>query len=444
MFKNLKMVTKIAGGFTLMIVLISAAAFMGYRGLSAVADRSENVADTNELIMKIQQARQQEKNFIIRKDEAQVRDVQNTVQELKAHAAETRAKFKLKANQDQMDGVIRAAGNYEKAFGDYVQLEKKRNDNMTEMRALAQKALALTQSVRDTQQTLIDEIQEKNAAFIKDKLSKVEDANRLVALMYQARFMRVALTHDYREEDYQKWEKDGQVILTQVADMKKRYVVQKNIEQADRITAAYSKYVELFRSFLKTRSEDDLARLIKEAEAAVTETDALRDDQIRQLKEAQIESDARMGTKLLNMTKANQMIEWFLDARKNEKEMIISKDEAYLRKVDEKVKEILAGAEELKSRLELKENIQNTENTMAAVKLYHDKLTEYWKLVLSQNSAEDQMVADAREAVKLCEEAGADQNQKMAGRRDRPAHGGHEGHGHQPEPGHHGCADRSP
>ena len=69
MLKNMKLGTKIAGGFAIVLILTAVVGYVGYSGLGGVTTIVDKADDGNRMIKQIQAARQQEKNFIIRKDQ---------------------------------------------------------------------------------------------------------------------------------------------------------------------------------------------------------------------------------------------------------------------------------------------------------------------------------------------------------------------------------------
>ena len=59
MFGNLKIGTKILGGFAIIITILIVIAIVGYRGMSGVQDRVEKADDANRIVKMIYEARQQ-------------------------------------------------------------------------------------------------------------------------------------------------------------------------------------------------------------------------------------------------------------------------------------------------------------------------------------------------------------------------------------------------
>ena len=148
MFKDLKIGTKIPGGFTIIIVILIVIAIVGYRGMSGVQDRVEKADDVNRIVKMIGEARQQEKNYILRKDDSYITSIDKSVNDILNQAKETKEKFNQKVNKDQMDAVTEAVEEYSTGFHNYVDIEERKVQTMTEMRAQARDALQQLEDLR--------------------------------------------------------------------------------------------------------------------------------------------------------------------------------------------------------------------------------------------------------------------------------------------------------
>ena len=77
----MKLGSKIAGGFAVVLILTAIVGYVGFSGLSGVVTIVDKADDGNRMIKQIQAARQQEKNFIIRGDQQYVEKVDEQVEE---------------------------------------------------------------------------------------------------------------------------------------------------------------------------------------------------------------------------------------------------------------------------------------------------------------------------------------------------------------------------
>ncbi|MGD9160984.1 MAG: methyl-accepting chemotaxis protein, partial [Desulfobacteraceae bacterium] len=304
MLKNLKIGTKISGGFIIVLALMALIAFMGYRGLTGVADRVEKADDVNRLVKTILEARQAEKNYIMRKDDVYVKNVDESVKNIISQANETKDKFNQKINKDQMDSVISEVNGYNDSFKRYLEMEKKKNEIMEEMRARARETLSEVEAIRTDQKNQLAEIRKKNDT---------------------------------------------------------------NTSQG------------------------------RSGAAGNSDINALMDD------------------KMAKADDANRLIKWFLQARKNEKEFIISGEKKWKDEVDKLVEQMISLSRDMKARFKNVKNVGQIEHVLQTVTEYYQKFILFTEQTDKQKNIEDEMVAAAREATKVCADARADQKEKMEG-----------------------------
>ncbi|MBW2618497.1 MAG: HAMP domain-containing protein, partial [Deltaproteobacteria bacterium] len=151
-----------------------------------------------------------------------------------------------------------------------------------------------------------------------------------------------------------------------------------------------------------------------QARLALAEAEAIRVDQKAQLAKGREESAAFVVDKLAKADDANRMIKWFIDARKNEKEYIISGGEQKWKdNVDEQVAKIMALSEDVKSRFKHQLNIDQIDEFMVGIEAYSAAFGQFSDLMSQQSEAEGFMVVAARQVEKIGNEARADQKAKM-------------------------------
>ncbi|MGD9733785.1 MAG: methyl-accepting chemotaxis protein [Desulfamplus sp.] len=141
----------------------------------------------------------------------------------------------------------------------------------------------------------------------------------------------------------------------------------------------------------------------------------------------------------------NSMVKMVLEARRHEKNYIIRNDESYLKRVDENVQNIIKQASYVKDKFNDPLNKAQMDSVTQKVKIYHNSFNEYVSLhqqrlaidrqmkskenqqaidnqveqqkladiIKKQEQADTIMVQTARDAIKVCEDATADQKAKM-------------------------------
>lgn len=107
------------------------------------------------------------------------------------------------------------------------------------------------------------------------------------------------------------------------------------------------------------------------------------------------------------------MIKWFLDARKNEKEFIISKDNQYAQAVKARITDTLTLAKKLKGNFESQDNIALVEDIIISIYNYNKSFDKFLALTDQQLLAEQDMLTFAQRVQKECNDARNDQKQAM-------------------------------
>ncbi len=262
MFKNMKLGVKLGLGFCVVLILTAGVAFMGIRGMNGITQRVGNADDVNRMVKFILEARQQEKNFLLRRDMEYKEKTFTQIRDIQSLALETKKKFSQKINQDQMDQVMAAVSTYEAAFKSVAAKVEERAKLMTSMRAEAANALAETEAIRADQKKRLQELRSSGkatAAAIDDRVSKADDANRLIKIFLDARKNEKEYIISHDEAYFTKVQKSVATIREQAADLKSRFTDKLNIDQIDGATQAVDRYWKEFQNFAKLLREQNTA-----------------------------------------------------------------------------------------------------------------------------------------------------------------------------------------
>ena len=296
MFSNIKISTKIIAGFSIVLLLMMVVGYVGLDGMSGAKDRVIKADDVNRIVKLIQEARQNEKNFIIRGEEKYVQKVIETTDLLANQAKETKAKFDQSINKEQMDQVLSKVADYNVAFGRYVELENEKKDLMDQMRSKARDTIGKLEEIRSDQKGQLNDI-------------LTSQSNR----------------YSGNNADFQ----------------------------------------------------------------------------------------AALNDKLVKANDANRMIKWFLNIRKNEKELIISGEQKYLEAIAEGMEKMKSLGNDLRNRFNAPKNIAQVKSALESLSGYETAFNAFFGKVANQKASDQEMVAGAREARDVCDAARADQKAKM-------------------------------
>jgi two-component system sensor histidine kinase/response regulator len=412
MFKNLKIKAKLTLAFGLIIILTGLVGFFGISGLRTTEERVLKSEGVKQLVKKMFEVRVHEKSFGLDGDAESANEVKKGIREIKNLADKSKGLFDEKINKDQMDQVRNAADEYEVAFDNYVELENKKNRAMKRMRASNEEALRQAEAIGLDQRAQLSKILKENDLFLKDKMDKTGYANRLLKWLNQARAFRIQLMADNDKNVLKKWKDTNKNIFKLTREMRSRFKLAHNIKQADDILISYKIYEDELLHYLKTGSEEERTRLISAAREAQKQIEDIADDQKRQLEEAQNETQKKIADKLAKADDANQIIKLFLDARKNEKEVIISREKKYLDLVRKNIKTVLTISDRLKSRFIYQKNITQINDVETAIRNYKTEFEDFISLLGEQERAKGVMLNAASAAQKVNGAASLDQELK--------------------------------
>ena len=188
-FKDFRLGTKLGIGFGVVLLMTTAIAFVGVRGMAGVEDRVGKAEDVQRLVDLMNEARQQEKNFILRDDDKAAAQVKQNVDALIVQARTTKDKFTQPGNKEQMDRVVALAQDYDRSFQGYLTAHRKGKDAEQAMIEAARTVESVAEEMREGQ--LAAYRREQKDAAAKDRLeSRVAgaiDADRVIKDILQAR-----------------------------------------------------------------------------------------------------------------------------------------------------------------------------------------------------------------------------------------------------------------
>ncbi len=283
MFKNMKLGTKIAGGFAIVLLLTAVLSYISYNGMSTVSDRTDKVADCNAIIQKMVVIRQQEKNFVIRGDHKYVTKVDDLVGEAVTALNELKGKFDKAQNKAAIDDIIQHANSYKSAFDHYVELAEKKAELVSTIGSLvtsAREVVSVAETMRAEQKNQFDEIlhgktkaakstsgSDSGSAtagtlkdkMVDDKLTKADDANRIIKWALECR--QHEKNYILRNDDtyVQKVNDNAQKITKLARAMKSRFRKAENQQQTDHVVAAIEVYRKAFGEFVTMTNQQKVA-----------------------------------------------------------------------------------------------------------------------------------------------------------------------------------------
>ncbi len=414
MFKNIKLATKIIGGFSLVLILLVIVGYEGFKGLSDVSSRAAKVDSLNTQVRGILSARQQEKNYILRGDQKYADAVADYIQELMMETDAAKNLFNDANDKARMDMVLLKTDEYKKAFDQYVALNDKRKSTMAQMRAKAREAIQQLEAVHHSQNAQLVEIRRTSRTEIQKALTLADDANRLIKLILAGKALRVSLVNAFNQSEFNEWESINSQILNLADDIRSRLIDPTEIEQVNRITSSYSDYKSGMRRYFKEGKHADLQSAVGSSADAVKKIEELRQNLKAKLSRIQTDLDQKVEDKLSKANMASEINSLYIEVRKNEKEVIISGEKKYMEAVENSMQKIMSSARDLKSDFKNKENIESMDIALDALAVYYSEYNRYIELMTKQRQSDDAMVAAGRGVNEICDETSHEQQKKMA------------------------------
>ncbi len=284
MFKNMKLGSKIVGGFSLVLIITAIIAYVGYGGLSGTVERVINADDANRLIKWAKDCRQSEKNFIMRGDMKYVEQNSETIQNIYTQIDETKARFKDQADINTIEDVRTEIQNYEKAIKSWVDIYGQQKEYEETMVLTAREFSVECENIRaDQKAKLTEELADPNstAAQLDDRLWKADAANRLIKFVQDCRIQEKNFMMRGDKNYLQEIDEHINDIYVLCDEMNSRFNQQVNKEQVAKVKTAGVNYKGALDSWEKLYEQrlvqDD--NMVTAARAAVAGCDNLRNGQ---------------------------------------------------------------------------------------------------------------------------------------------------------------------
>ena len=408
MFKNMRLRTKLYGGFAIVLLFLLALAAVGYKSLEDVEDRVNRGDDVDILVKGILAARQQEKDFIINQDETHAAQVGREVKTVLDQAETARNKFDQKDEQDSIDLVVGGVSQYSAAFDKYAALEKQKEEKIAVMQNKAEQALRECEKIRAGQVEQLNEGRKKNVALVKINRSINDDLARIIGWTLAARVEEKNYVIS-RDSLHQKQVKDLiEEIDALTTEIKEKLTDDQNKAMADQITASVKGYSQAFSHYA------DMTKKQEEMNATMVDAAADLDNIAMEIRIRQKEDLDWVNLELLNLSEkrrdmlnkadwANSIIISALNALNEANKVTIYGDTTAKKKVEELVAKIVALAENLKKRFNRSEQLAMADLTLEAAGEYMAAFKQYVGAVengyeaASVDEAEKEMVRRARQ-----------------------------------------------
>jgi methyl-accepting chemotaxis protein len=208
-----------------------------------------------------------------------------------------------------------------------------------------------------------------------------------------------------------------QKILDQAETTQGKFKLLNNRNQMDTVIQAAINFKEAFHSYVELERQQNIKMedMGIQSQTALKKTQECYNQQLSQLT-ADLRAGsgiARIQESVANAIDADQIIKWFLEARKNEKDYIISGNQAFYDTHDELLNKTIEMSKELKEQLTNDVHLAMADEVINNFNLYQKNWHEFVTLMDRQVQAENRMVALAVNADKKCEVTHAYQQEQL-------------------------------
>lgn len=249
---------------------------------------------------------------------------------------------------------------------------------------------------------------------VQDRVAKADDVNRLVRYILEARMIEKNFTLRANPKAIEEHGVALKKLYAQAKETREKFADDLNKMQMDSIEEAVKKYEHAFKVYiaLENQKNDTMELMRENARKALEATENLSQTQKKRLVTERLSgSNTQEAVSLVD--RANHMIMYFIDARKNEKEYIISEEQKFLEQSLNGTNKVLSIGESLKKQTRSNLEAAQIQNVLELIVAYKSEFESFVEFMKQQAVATDTMVEAARKADKACRDARADQKMKM-------------------------------
>ena len=259
-----------------------------------------------------------------------------------------------------------------------------------------------------------------------DRVVKADDVNRMVKMIQHARQQEKNFIIRGGLQYIDKVDEVISNLTSQARETKDKFKQDLNKKQMDEILSKVDAYLASFHQYVEIEKDKVLLMdaMRGKARDAITKLEEIRTDQKEQLAtvfvlqgkntfNSQAEFKARLNDKLVKADDANRMVKWFLDVRKNEKELIISGEQERLDTIQDLMQKTMTLGKDLKNRFQDLQNIEKASKALDALSAYSEKFNAFVGKISAQKIIDQSMVDAARVVQEICDTVRSDQKVQM-------------------------------
>ncbi len=412
MFRKMKLGTKIAGGFGIVLILTVAVALVGYSSLGktkATVTKADYASDLMQLIGTAGGAR---RDYISTGDKQFAEKNIATFEEMDTVSGELLAILEDPADRQQVQTFRSASSEYLEEFKKVVSVMEHMEELTRTMGASATELVKVCDGFRADQKAAYGKAARQRDQFVRKLEHEAEIASSMLTMIYDVKALRISLMNKFDQKTFDAWEAKNKQVLAMADELARGFDSPADKQKIQEIKDYYSQYGQLVRKYLEKPSQQVADEMIP---VAVKLVEAIREVQKtgkERLEEGKRVFAAKVEEKLWEADAASQLISYCGTAGMSRRDYMYRHDPKYLQANKEVFAKMLALCDELSERVDPEDR-----HLVAAVK---KSATEYGDAVNDWADADRQrqetlagMVSLAKTLVGSATEVRSVQEEKM-------------------------------
>ncbi|QCU89840.1 methyl-accepting chemotaxis protein [Thiomicrorhabdus sediminis] len=271
----------------MVIILLIGLYWLVNSGLNNLDDRTYKASSANSVIKHLAEARISEKNYIQRKDEKYLEELERNIQKGIDITSELEKRFDDPSNLQLTANLNGALVNYQQAFVEYTHVREKSLDAEKQMTISAREVESLANIAREIQKQQREELMQAepiNMSALADKINKASLTNRIIKNLKEIRINEKNYIRR-KDEKYianvnQRLAEINQII----GDLRNDFKRAENKAKMDRLQNALQSYASEFVKFTELREQSIvlMAELTEQARQAEEVATIIRSEQKQQ------------------------------------------------------------------------------------------------------------------------------------------------------------------
>ncbi|MDF1882323.1 HAMP domain-containing protein [Sulfurimonas sp. SAG-AH-194-C21] len=375
-------------------------------------EKSEKADDANRIIKFMGEARQQEKNFLLRGDFRYADATEVLVDKLITQAGTTKNRFNDKENKQLAQQIITKAKEYLREL--HIVMEGKKNKSLVHARMikLGRKVENKTIRLREDQKEellAIEKLGKSNLVMRLEKREKADSANRIIKLMSEAR---------QQEKNFllRKEAAYAEVTLSLVREaikeatkLQKKFADKENKKLAQTIIDTANQYIKEFKEVVGITNdnliaEDKMASLGRRVEDRATRLRGDQKEELIRLEKLSTGLSKQRLDKRIKVETANTIIRLMGEARQQEKNYLLRSESSYIDVTIDLVTRAVIDAKLLSERFEDIDNKKLIDTMVDAAKIYLKEFKDVVIIIDKQEAKQTAMINAARSIENLASE----------------------------------------